>query len=298
MAVLITCAVVVPVIWLLFLVQGELLGAYRALSAYLMQGPSVLPPLIRDIPWLGNFLQDQLIRYSSDPTEFGRQAAFWIQRGAVELARVLGDIGRNLIKVVLTVFTLFFLYRDGDTVTFQIRHVVSIFFGARLNRYAATAGLMTRAVLYGFLATAFAQGLVAGIGYRLVGLEGPVLLGALTGIVSAVPVMGTALVWLPVGVWLLATGSVWKGLLLVAWGALLVHPIDNILRPLLISSAARAPFLLVAFGVVGGLSAFGLVGIFIGPVLLGVAIAVWREWAGVGAADPYPSELPYKDPPT
>jgi predicted PurR-regulated permease PerM len=297
MSVLITCAVVVPLIWLLFLVQSELLDAYRALSAYLMQGPKVLPPVIRDIPWLGNLLQEQFIRYSSDPTELGRQAASWIQRWAVELAGVLGDIGRNLVKIVLTVFTLFFLYRDGDTVASQIRHVVNVFFGARLDRYAAIAGLMTRAVLYGLLATAFAQGLVAGIGYRLVGLEGPVLLGALTGIVSAVPAFGTALVWLPVGVWLLATGSIWKGLVLVTWGTLLVHPIDNILRPLLISNATRAPFLLVMFGVIGGLSAFGLVGIFIGPVLLGIAMTIWREWAGIPAADPYPSVVPRQDPP-
>jgi predicted PurR-regulated permease PerM len=296
-AVLVTCAVVVPVIWLLFLFQGELVGAYRTLSAYLMQGPRALPPLIRDIPWLGNLLQEQLTRYSSDPTELTRQAASWVQRWGVELAGVLGDIGRNLIKVSLTVITLFFLYRDGDTITYQIRHVVSLLFGARLNRYAETAGLMTRAVLYGLLATAFAQGLVAGIGYRVVGLEGPVLLGALTGIASAVPMIGTALVWLPAGAWLIATGSVWKGLLLVAWGILLVNPIDNVLKPLLISNATRAPFLLVMFGAIGGLGAFGFVGIFIGPVLLGVALTIWREWAGVSAADPPPPEPPRKNPP-
>jgi predicted PurR-regulated permease PerM len=305
MTVLITCAVVAPVIWLLFLVQAELLGAYRALSAYLMQGPGALPPRIRDIPWLGNLLEEQLIRYSSDPTELARQAASWIQRLAIDLASVLGNIGRNLVKVFLTVLTIFFLYRDGETVTHQVRHVAGIFFGDRLNRYAAIAGLMTRAVLYGVLATAFAQGLVAGIGYRLIGLQGSALLGALTGVASAVPAIGTALVWLPVSVWLLATGSIWKGLLLAAWGTLLVHPIDNVLRPLLISNATRAPLLLVMYGVIGGLGAFGFVGIFIGPVLLGIAMTIWREWTQrqepvIPAADSHQPEtgdrMPRKDP--
>jgi len=67
--------------------------------------------------------------------------------------------------------------------------------------------------------------------------------------------------------------------LLLIWGSLLVHPIDNVLRPLLISNATRVPFLLVLFGAIGGLTAFGLVGIFVGPVLLGIAMALWREWA-------------------
>jgi predicted PurR-regulated permease PerM len=74
-------------------------------------------------------------------------------------------------------------------------------------------------------------------------------------------------------------GHAWKGILLLMWGLLLVHPVDNLLRPLLISSVTRVPFLLVMFGALGGLAAFGLVGVFVGPVLLGIASAVWREWA-------------------
>jgi predicted PurR-regulated permease PerM len=120
--------------------------------------------------------------------------------------------------------------------------------------------------------------LMAGIGYRVVGLENPVLLGVLTGVLSVVPAIGTAIVWVPMSVWLLVTGSVWKGIVLLVWGFLLVHPVDNVLRPLLISNVTRVPFLLTMFGAVGGLAIFGLVGVFVGPVLLGVAMAIWREW--------------------
>jgi predicted PurR-regulated permease PerM len=224
-------------------------------------------------------LQEQLLRYTSDPAELSRAAVSWMQRGAAGLARLLGDIGRNFVEMLLTILTLFFQYRDGDTVTRQARVIVHRFFGDRMDRYAATAGVMTRAVLYGLFASASAQGVVAGIGYRVVGVESPALLGVLTAAVSIVPGIGTALVFLPVSVWLLATCSIWNGLLLVAWGSVLVHPIDNLLRPLLISNATQVPFLLVMFGVVGGLTTLGMVGIFVGPALLGIAMAVWREWA-------------------
>ncbi len=141
---------------------------------------------------------------------------------------------------------------------------------------------MTRAVIYGFLVTAFAQGLVAGIGYQLFGLQSPALLGTLTGVLSLVPLFGTALVWAPAGIRLLLTGHVGQGIALLAWGTLLVHPIDNLLRPLLISAATHVPFILIIFGALGGMAAFGLVGAFVGPVLLGIALTIWREWMALG----------------
>jgi predicted PurR-regulated permease PerM len=300
MTLLMTCAVVVPVLWILMLVQSELLNAYRALTSYLARGPQALPAAIRDIPWLGNLLQEQLNRFSSDPAALAREATGWIQRSALALASVLGDIGRNFLKILFAVLTLFFLYRDGDTIAHQSRVVARRFFGDRLDPYANTTGMMTRAVLYGLLATAFAQGLMAGVGYRVVGLDGPVLLGVLTGVLSVIPAIGTGIVWAPLGVWLLMNGSVWKGVLLLVWGSLLVHPIDNVLRPLLISNATRVPFLLVLFGAIGGLTTFGLVGTFVGPVLLGIAMAIWREWANeddLSVSTPKHGENPTSDHP-
>jgi predicted PurR-regulated permease PerM len=89
---------------------------------------------------------------------------------------------------------------------------------------------------------------------------------------------GAPLVWGSLGIWLLLTGKVGDGVTLLLWGLLVVSWVDNIVRPLVISSATRMPFLLVVFGVLGGVLAFGLVGLFIGPVVLAVALALWREW--------------------
>lgn len=282
------CAVVLPVLWLLVLVRGELIEAFRQFAAFLAHGPHTVPAVIRDIPWIGERVQEGLDRYAADPATLLRELLEWTRGWAGNLKGLLGDVVRNLGKLLLAVLTLFFFYRDGDLIVAQARRVVRRFFDSRLDVYIAAAGAMTRAVLFGFVITAMAQGLIAGIGYQVVGLQASALLGALTGVLSTVPMLGTALVWAPIGVWLMFAGQAWKGFVLLAWGMLLVHPIDNVLRPLLISNATRVPFLLIMLGALGGLAAFGLVGAFVGPVLLGVAVAIWREWA---AEDVAPTSL-------
>ena len=111
------------------------------------------------------------------------------------------------------------------------------------------------------------------------GISATVLLGALTGILSVVPMVGTGVVWGSLSIYLAVKGHLWKVVILAVWGLLLVHPTDNTLRPLLISNATRVPFLLVMFGVLGGMAAFGLVGALVGPIILAMGLAVWREWA-------------------
>ena len=272
------CAVVLPVLWILVVVQGELIAAYQTLTKYLAQGPQAVPQFLGRIPWLGQKIQETMDRYATDPSVLTQQLSAWILSWASELGRIISGVGRNILNLTLTLLTLFFFYRDGETIATQADQVIEGFFADRLNPYLVTAGKMTRAVVYGLLITAITQGVLAGIGYWVVGLGAPVLLGALTGILSIVPLVGTAIVWVPVGIYLLSTGLVWQGIVLLIWGAVLVYPADNVLRPILISSATRVPFLIVMFGALGGLEALGLIGLFTGPVVLAVAMAIWREW--------------------
>jgi predicted PurR-regulated permease PerM len=183
-------------------------------------------------------------------------------------------VGRTIAEIFTVLFTVFFPYRDGDSLLKQVQSVIQRIFGDRLDSYLTTAGAMTRAVLFGFLTTAFAQGLIAGIGYAILGVRGAVLLGALTGILSFVPFVGTAIVWGSISASFLISGATWKGIILLAWGFLLVHPTDNLLRPLLISNATHVLFLLVMFSVVGGVTALGLVGVFVGSVTLAIGLAI------------------------
>jgi predicted PurR-regulated permease PerM len=279
MTVLLTCAVILPILWLSVLVSNELIYAYRSLAAYLAEKPAIVPDFIHRIPWLGEQAQQQIDQLSGGPAVLSKQIAGWIQSWASEITGMVGGVGRGIGKLLVVMFTLFFFYRDGESIRRQCRLVVRKVFGDRLDTYVITAGAMTRAVLYGFLITAFAQGLIAGVGYAILGVHGSVLLGAMTGVLSVVPVLGTILVWGPLSVYLLITGHTWKGIILLLWGMLLVHPTDNVLRPLVISSATHIPFIIVMFGVIGGVAVWGPVGVFVGPVVLAIGLAIWRNWA-------------------
>ncbi len=278
MTLLVAALGIMPLFWLLILIEHECLDGYRRLTVYLGQGPHALPAAVRDLPWIGAWMQETLNRYAADPTALGREIGDALKGWKGELGALLGGVGRNVGKLLITLLTLFFFYRDGDSLIRQLGRVAERLFGDQLNRFAASAGLMTRAVVYGLIVTAVAQGAIAGLGYWIFGVEAPAALGALTGLLSMAPLLGTAFVWAPAATALLVAGHTWKGILLLAWGTLLVHPVDNVLRPLMISSVTRVPFLLVMFGALGGLAAFGLIGVFAGPVLLAVASAIWREW--------------------
>jgi predicted PurR-regulated permease PerM len=122
------------------------------------------------------------------------------------------------------------------------------------------------------------QGVVAGIGFWIAGIQAAPLLGLLTFFLSPVPV-GPPLVWIPAGLWLIQTGQTGWGLFVLLWGTLAVSTIDNIIKPLIISRGVDLPFVLVLLGVLGGAIAFGFIGIFLGPVLLAVGYALLMEWA-------------------
>lgn len=271
-------ALIGPLLGVAALLQDELTALYHAITATRAPGLVVLPMWLRDLPWVGTRLQEALRRYAEDPALLRQFALEWMQSSHDTLLDVGRGLSRNLVKLLVALFSLFFFYRDGAALARQRAYVVQRFFGDRLDPYLRAAGRMTRAVIFGLLVTALVQGLIAGIGYALFGVEAPVLLGVVTALASIVPVVGTFLVWGVASVALVMSGHLWPGIGLLAWGTVLVHPADNLIRPLLISNATQMPFLLIMFGVVGGLAAFGLVGLFIGPVALAVATAVWREW--------------------
>lgn len=277
MTLLLTTALVLPLLWLLLLLRTELADAYTTIAGSLGRGPYRLPDTILAVPWLGESLQAAIERLSADPAALRAQISAWLEQSTGEILTALGTAGRNAAKLGFALVTLFFLYRDGHLLLVQVQAVLRRFIGGRVDAYLVAVGGMTKAVVWGLVATALVQGAVAGVGYWWAGLEAPVLLGAITALVAMIP-FGTPFVWGSIAAWLIATGEVGAGIGLLLWGALVVSWIDNLIRPLVISGATRLPFLLVMFGVLGGLAAFGLVGLFIGPVVLAVLVAVWREW--------------------
>ena len=273
---LVTLAIIVPLIWLVLLLRVEALSAYAEVQAFLAADPQ-LPPALRDVPWIGPWAQQVLAELTADPTALREQFVFLMEESSVEVSRLIGGVGRNVAKLFFAVLSMFFLLRDGPRVLREVRAILEGILGPRVSDYLDAVGATTQAVVYALILGAIAQGAVAGIGYWIFGLQAPVLLGAITVLIALIP-FGAPFVWGSLSIWMLVTGNVGQGVGLLLWGLLLVSWMDNIVRPLVISNATRMPFLLVVFGVLGGVLAFGLVGLFLGPVLLAVTLALWREW--------------------
>ena len=266
-----------PLLWLIWLAQLELSNVYPALQSFL-ENPPPVPEHLRGLPWLGNWLTQQQTNFAADPQGFSMAIKSWLAANGNDLATLAGGVGKNLIKMIFVVVILFFFYRDGARIVRELRHVLEHFIGTQVQDYLYTAGTTTRAVVYGVLLTALVQSVVAGLGYWVAGLPSPVMFGVITFVLALIP-FGTPLAWGSAGIWLFLQGETSAAIGLWIWGAAVVSQLDNFLRPLFISSVSPIPFLLVLFGVIGGLLAFGLVGLFIGPIVLSVAWAVWREWA-------------------
>ncbi len=276
MTLLLSAAIILPIIWLVVLLQTEVLNGYRHMTEMLANGPKI-PDLLLNLPFIGNWLRDLLHRIATDPAALDTELRTFLDRSSGAFGGVIGGVGRNVAKLVIAMVSLFFMYRDGETFAAQVRQVLQQFLGDRAEHYVVAVGSTVKAVVYGLVLAALAQGTLAGFGYWAAGLDAPIFLGALTFLVALVPFV-VPFMWGGASLWLLLSGKTYAALGLFLWGLTAVSWIDNIVRPLVISGATRIPFLLVMFGVLGGLAAFGLVGLFIGPVILAVGMAVWREW--------------------
>jgi predicted PurR-regulated permease PerM len=279
-AILLVALLVAPVAFLMIRLQAELAEAYRELSIRLADGDGsiALPEAVTRIPILGPALDEMVTTLWNDPERRKEQLQEWIEPWIRELGGVLGKIGRSVILLVMATVALFFFYRDGGRIIDELHEGLRKIVGGSAERYVEAVGNTTRAVVFGLLLTALAQGFLAGIGFAFVGVRTPILLGAVSVVTALVPFVGTVAIWLPVSVWLLLSGAIGPGLSLLAWGALVVSTADNFLRPLLISNVADIPLVIVLFGVMGGLLAFGFVGLFLGPLILAMLLAIWREW--------------------
>jgi len=192
------------------------------------------------------------------------------------LLGIATGIVNGVASLLITLTVLFFVLRDGDGVAPRLLEFVPLRKYDKERLVAQTAAV-TRATVLGSLVTAVVQGALIGIGFLIVGLPSPVVFGVIAGFLSLLPVVGTAAVWAP-GAVVLAVVQHRFGwaLFLVLWGLFIVGLADNIVRPWFVSGKAELPTVVVLLGVLGGISAFGFVGTFLGPVILSVALSLLR----------------------
>jgi len=192
------------------------------------------------------------------------------------------SLGAQLIPRLLTLFIamviLFCIYRHGDSFLEQTSTVIDKLFGRAAQRLAMNMIATVRETVNGSLLIALGEGIAFGVGYAICGLPHPALLGALTGILAIVP-FGAPLVIGLAALTLFIQSSPIAAIGLVIFGSLVIVAADHVLRPLLIGGAARLPFVWILLGIFGGISAFGLVGLFLGPAIIAALIALWRDLA-------------------
>jgi len=259
------------------------------LAAVLIVAPGVLlvSVLAREVPQVITYVQqaslsapDQIERIwqmlrsrvplslPEDPTALLREG---IQRGLAFLAPAAGgvvaDVLSTLGSLFVMLFALFFLLRDGHTLGRQFRDLLPLPERERERLMTETRDLVVASVGAALMVAA-AQGLIAGVAFWALGFEGQVMWGVATAFCSLVPVVGSALVFVPATLWLFLSGEVVRGVILAVVAAFGVGMVDNVLRPLILSGRTSASGLVVFLGLLGGASAFGFIGLVLGPIIL------------------------------
>lgn len=282
-------AVIIPLIGLIFTISHEAALAYQYLEAATASGSSLaLGNLLNHpavIPWL------EKIRPLTSSLNLDLDAMLLptVKKGIAAMLNYSTGILKNffgfLFKLVLMVIALFFFYKDGARFLERFLLVVAIREGLKTT-IIDTIKRVLGAVMYGIVLTCLVQGTLGGLGFWAAGLPSPILFGALMAICALIPVIGTAMIWLPGALYLLTQGQTIHALLLIAWGVVVVSGIDNIIRPLFISGIAKLHILVIVLGVLGGLLAFGITGVVAGPVILALALVFFEE----SRQKPVPSE--------
>ncbi|HEX6945414.1 MAG TPA: AI-2E family transporter [Casimicrobiaceae bacterium] len=250
------------------------------------------PHWVAELPLVGTRAAEYWAQFAHDGSGLLAELRRFVDplRGfALRAGAVVGD---GLLQLTLSVLIAFFFYKDGLAIMARLRVAVMRISPHRGLHMLNVAGATTRAVVYGILGTALAQGVLMAIGLYIVGIKAAPLLGLATFLLSPVPV-GPPLVWIPTGLWLIfSQGETAWGIFLLAWGALIVSSVDNFLKPMIISRGSDLPFILVMLGVFGGVIAFGFIGVFLGPVLLALGFVLIKEWAVPANGDDEAHDLP------
>lgn len=267
---------IVPTIWLAITVSKEITGLYQSLSkSSLGQGgwnAVVTHAMDRVLNWVGRYI---------DLSSFDLREALvqWLK----EISRPLLSLGAHtvsnvfvfLANAVVTFFTLFFLFREGGSMRKRVASILPLDPSQEERLFTGISNSIV-ANVHGCFAVGVSQGLLGGLAYWVLGLPSPVLWAVVTGLFSMIPVIGSAAVWGPAAIILIFSGHWGKGLALLAWGIAIVGQVDNVVRPYVISQRSNMHPLLVFFSLLGGVKAFGVMGLFVGPVILSVTIVVFE----------------------
>jgi predicted PurR-regulated permease PerM len=197
-----------------------------------------------------------------------------------DISRLIAEqVVRRLTNFVFTLVTLFFLFREGASVTEQLRHAVNRAFGPGGERVGRQMIASIHGTVDGLVLVGLGEGVLLGLVYAIAGVPDPTVFGALTALAAMIP-LAAPVVFGAAALLLLAQGSVAWGIAVFSVGMAVTFVADHFVRPVLIGGATRLPFIWVLLGILGGVEVWGLLGLFLGPAIMAALILLWREWAG------------------
>lgn len=239
------------------------------------------PQWVGALPLVGERLAGLWQEHLGEPQALGNWVQLLSGQHLGNIYRVLlaatGDIFHLALTVLFMLITLFFIYKDGDRIAAQLDLIGERILPARWERFSRVVPATISATVTGMGLIALGEGVVLGVAYWIAGVPSPVLLGAATGFMALIP-GGAPLSFTLVSLYLVGSGNPVAGLALFTWGTVELFIVDKTLRPRLVGGPVKLPFLPTFFGLVGGVKTMGLVGLFVGPVLMALLVAIWREW--------------------
>jgi predicted PurR-regulated permease PerM len=270
---LVAILIVVPAVMLVSALAREVANV----TDYAQNSPLIAPQRIERI-WEAARARSP-IALPEDPTDLVREGVSRIATFlAPRVGAVVADVFATLGTLIAMLFALFFLVRDGDEVGRLLRELLPLPRSERDRLMHDTRELVIASVGAGVV-VAIAQGTIGGLAFWLLGIRAPAFWGVVMAFCSLIPVVGATLVWVPAALWLMLSGYVGRGVIMVAIGALGISMADNVLRPLLLSGRTQVNGLVIFFGLLGGVAAFGFIGLVIGPVILVITGRLLRMFA-------------------
>lgn len=284
--------ILVPTVWLGFAVTGEFRNVYHDL-AQRSAGEGDISQLIdktsnRMLEWAGVHSSENVQAIKDSAVQYAQEGATMV----LNLAKgLVSNVAELVMSAVLVLFSLFYLFRDGKNLRQQITAILPIDETATQRLFTEISASVI-ANMYGIVAVAVVQGMLTGVLFFLVGFPSPVLWSLVAGLFSMVPLIGPPAVWGPAAFLLAVQGNYGKAAIVVAAGTLVIGMADNLIRPYVVSGESNTHPLLVFFAILGGVQAFGFLGLFIGPAVLSLTIAVFELLRGVNNAPAQPAEPP------
>ena len=230
----------------------------------------------RGLSFLGHWVDLSKYDIRGAITSHVQQAGVWMLGSG---ARILGGFATLLVRALITLVIVFFLFRDGSDWIHRAVGFIPLS-PDQARRLFSNISDTIIANVYGILSVAAVQGILTGLAVAMVGIPSPLLLGLGAAFASVVPVVGAGIVWIPAGLYLIFTHAIWKGIFVLLWGSIVISTADNIVRPWVVSGKIQLHPLVLLFFILGGVEAFGFLGLFLGPVIASVMVvlfAMFRE---------------------